>query len=155
REEEEQIFEQFLASVAGYQEFLVFSYGAYERAFLKRLRKRAKRKAPVDRVLKALVNTLSLIYSHVYFPTYSNGLKDVGALLGCSWTEPDASGAQSLVWRKRWEATHAEVWKQKLVDYNLEDCAALRRVTEFLYLQCTRIESATGSRRGAGEGPAI
>ena len=85
----------------------MFCYGGYERAFLKRMRKQAKRKAVVDRVLKALVNTLSLIYSHVYFPTYSNGLKDVGGCLGCSWTEPDASGIQSIVWRKRWEVTRA------------------------------------------------
>ena len=69
----------------------------------------------MDRVLKALVNPLSLIYSHIYFPTYSNGLKDVGACLGCSWTEPDSSGVQSLVWRGRWEATHSEKWKQKLI----------------------------------------
>jgi predicted RecB family nuclease len=103
-----------------------------------RMKKRAKRKAPVDRVLKALVNTLSLVYSHVHFPTYSNGLKDVGACLGCSWSEPDASGIQSLVWRMRWEATHAEEWKQKLITYNLEDCAALKRVSEFLCTLCAK-----------------
>ena len=76
-----------METVARYQDFLVFAYGGYERAFLKRMRKRAKQKAPVDRVLKALVNTLSLIYSHVYFPTYSNGLKDVGA----TWAAPGPS----------------------------------------------------------------
>jgi len=118
RDDEDRIFEQFLATVTQYQDFRVFAYGGYERAFLMRMKKRAKRKAPVDRVLKALVNTLSLVYSHVYFPTYSNGLKDVGACLGSSWTEPSASGVQSLVWRMRWEATHAAEWKQKLITIN-------------------------------------
>jgi hypothetical protein len=139
-EQEEQIFEQFLATVNRYSAFLVFSYGSYERVFLRRMRKHAKRKAPVDSILKALVNVLSLIYSHIYFPTYSNGLKEVGASLGCSWTEPDASGIQSLVWRRRWEETHTEEWKQKLIAYNLEDCVALRKVTEFLYA----VSSGTG-----------
>src|SRR5436305_11873574 len=97
------------------------------------MRKQAERIAPVDKVLNALVNTLSLIYSHIYFPTYSNGLKDVGGCLGCSWTESDASGIQSVVWRKRWEATRGVEWKQRLTMYNLEDCAALRRVTELVY----------------------
>jgi predicted RecB family nuclease len=83
----------------------------------------------VDGVLNSLVNTLSLVYSHVYFPTYSNGLKEVGAYLGCLWTKPDASGAKSLVWRMRWETTHAEEWRETLIVYNLEDCLALRRVT--------------------------
>ena len=36
---------------AGYDDFRVFCYGSYERAFLKRMRKAAKRKKPVDRVL--------------------------------------------------------------------------------------------------------
>ena len=84
-------------------------------------------------MLNALFNTLSVIYSHVYFPTYSNGLKDIGRCLGCSWSEPDASGIQSIVWRKRWEATGSDEWKQKLTTYNLEDCAALRKVTEAVY----------------------
>jgi ABC-type phosphate/phosphonate transport system substrate-binding protein len=61
--------------------------------------------------------------------TYSNGLKEVGACLGSSWSDPDASGTQSIVWRVRWEATRDEQWKQKLMTYNLEDGAVLKRVT--------------------------
>jgi predicted RecB family nuclease len=132
KDQEAEIFEQFLAEVNRHHDFLVFCYGGYERAFLTRMRKVAKRKKQVDRVLSALVNTLSLVYSHIYFPTYSKGLKDVGGCLGCSWTEPDASGIQSMVWRMNWEATHEEGWKQKLTTYNLEDCAALKKVTEFI-----------------------
>src|SRR5439155_8118848 len=60
------------------------------------------------------------------------GLKDVGGYLGCSWTEADASGIQSMAWRMHWEATRGEAWKRTLLTYNLEDCAALRRVTEFI-----------------------
>ncbi|HWT80831.1 MAG TPA: ribonuclease H-like domain-containing protein, partial [Candidatus Methylomirabilis sp.] len=74
--------------------------------------------------------TLSVVYANIYFPCHSNGLKDVGRLLGCGWTEPNASGIQSIVWRKRWEVTKNEEWREKLLTYNLEDCAALRRVTE-------------------------
>src|SRR5437660_11118010 len=44
----------------------------------------------------------------------------------------DASGTQSVVWRRRWEATRDDQWKQTLVRYNLEDCAALMRVTDGL-----------------------
>jgi predicted RecB family nuclease len=155
RDQEDRIFEQFLSTVTNYQDFVMFAYGGYERAFVKRMRKRVKQKALVDKLLKALINPLSLIYSHVYFPTYSNGLKDVGACLGCSWTESDASGVQSIVWRKRWEVTHSEEWKQKLIAYNLEDCAALRRVTEFLYTRCARYEPTTGLKPGAGNCPSV
>jgi len=145
KEQEYRIFEEFLAEVGKFENFQVFCYGGYERAFLMRMRKQAKRKGPVDKVLKALVNTLSLIYSHIYFPTYSNGLKDIGGCLGCSWTEPDASGIQSVVWRKKWETTTGEEWKRRLTTYNFEDCAALRKVTEFVYATWDRGNGTTES----------
>jgi predicted RecB family nuclease len=132
KEQERDIFEAFLAELARYDDFCMYCYGSYERAFLKRMRKPAKRKREVDRVQDRLVNVLSVVYAHVYFPTYSSGLKDVAGCLGCSWSEPDASGLQSLVWRARWETTRGEEWKQKLLTYNLEDCAALRKVTDVI-----------------------
>jgi hypothetical protein len=155
RDEEGDIFEQFLAIVSQYDDYRVFAYGSYERAFLKRMRKRAKKKAPVDQVLKSLVNVLSLVYTHFYFPTYSNGLKEVGACLGCSWSDPDASGVQSVVWRARWESTHDTQWKQRLTRYNLEDCAALKRVTEFIYAASAAIGTAAEPRPGAVGGPPV
>ena len=86
----------------------------------------------VDRVLGSLVNVLSLVHAHGYFPCYSNGLKDVARCLGFSWTDPEASGLLSIVWRARWESTRDDVWKRTLLNYNLEDCAALHRVTDLL-----------------------
>jgi predicted RecB family nuclease len=155
RDEEDRMFEQFIDKVNQYQDFRVFAYGGYERAFLMRMRQRAKQQAPLDRVLKSLVNVLSLVYSHVYFPTYSNGLKDVAACLGFSWTDQNASGVQSLVWRLRWEATHAEEWKQKLITYNQEDCLALRRTTEFISTHCARPEPELGTFARATSDPIV
>ena len=42
------------------------------------------------------------------------------------------SGIQSIAWRTRWERTCDEFCKAKLIQYNMEDCHALRRVVEFL-----------------------
>jgi Transposase IS66 family/RNase_H superfamily len=156
KEQEYRVFEEFLAQVGTYGEFQVFCYGGYERAFLMRMRTLAKRKGPVDRVLLALVNTLSLVYSHFYFPTYSNGLKDVGHYLGCSWTDPEASGLQSIVWRKKWDFSRGEEWKQSLLTYNLEDCAALKRVTELVRAIADKLNSV--GRSGtieAGDVPTV
>ena len=130
--QEVELLEQFLSSVALHENFQVFAYGGYERAFLTRTRGRSHDPATVDKVLDRLINALSHVYSHFYFPTYSNGLKDIGAYLGCSWTDPEASGIQSLAWRMRWDAAHDDESKQRLMRYNLEDCAALKRVAEFL-----------------------
>src|SRR5262249_43086195 len=111
----------------------LFHYGSYERRLLKRMRKVVKRKGLVDRVLDKSVNVLSVIHASVYFPTFSNGLKEIGKYLGSTWTAEDASGLQSLVWRARWEQARESVWKDKLLMYNAEDCLALRKVTEFVW----------------------
>lgn len=84
----------------------------------------------INKIQNSLVNTLSIIYNHIYFPTYSNSLKDIAKYLGFSWTESDASGLQSIVWRAEWEVNYDISWKYKLLTYNTEDCIALKIVTE-------------------------
>jgi predicted RecB family nuclease len=130
--EEVRAFDDFLDLLDGLEDFALFHYGSYERKWLKRMRKVVRRKKLVDQALSKAVNVLSVIHASVYFPTFSNGLKEVGRSLGCTWAEPEASGLQSLVWRARWEQTHEQCWKDRLIAYNAEDCAALRKVTEFV-----------------------
>jgi predicted RecB family nuclease len=130
--EEVQAFDAFLDLLDGRDDFVLFHYGSYERKLLRRMRKVVKRKGLVDRTLGKAVNVLSVIHASVYFPTFSNGLKDIGRHLGCTWTDEDASGLQSLVWRVRWEQAREPVWKDRLLIYNGEDCASLRKVTEFI-----------------------
>ena len=81
-----------LAVLADYPDARIYSYGGYERTFIKRMREGAQSKKFVDRILSRLVNALSIIYAHFYFPTYSNGLKEIGAVLGCTWSDDQASG---------------------------------------------------------------
>src|SRR5262249_10941119 len=115
-----------------HDDLALFHYGTYEKALLQRMRKVVARKDLVDRALGNAVNVLSIIHAGVYFPTFSNGLKEVAGYLGCTWTDNNASGLQSLVWRSRWEQAREPAWKDKLVAYNAEDCAALRKVTAFV-----------------------
>jgi hypothetical protein len=154
KDQEREIFNQMLAVVARYEDAVVFCYGGYERSFVKRMRRQADRKRPVDRLLAALFNTLSIVYAHFYFPTYSNGLKDVAACLAYRWSDPDASGLQSIAWRIRWERTHDDLWKTKLTEYNLEDCAALRTVTEFVRGACA-VPAPSASGRVDGTAPQV
>jgi predicted RecB family nuclease len=155
RDQEPEIFGQFLDEVSKHPDARVYCYGSYERTFLKRMRKAAPRKGPVDRVLAGLVNVLSAVYAHAYFPCHSNGLKDVAGCLGCSWTDPGASGIQSIAWRRRWEADHTDEWKQKLLTYNREDCTALRKVTEFLHAHGSGSGNGSGGKSAAAGAPLV
>ena len=103
KDQEIVILQQFLQELSRYDEYQVFCYGGYDKAFLKRMRPKVTGKKRLDKVLGSLTNVLAVVYDHIYFPCYTNGLKDVAACLGYSWTDEAASGIQSIVWRKRWD----------------------------------------------------
>jgi predicted RecB family nuclease len=151
KQEEKVIFDQFVTILSRYKHALIYCYGSYEKAFITRMQRSASRKKIVDQILGRLVNVLSTIYRHVYFPTYSNGLKEIGALLGFSWTDASASGAQSIAWRMRWQKTRDEQLKAKLLQYNLDDCEALMGVVRFLRSHCAgdiSRDNCTSAERG-------
>lgn len=128
------IFGKLLEKLGEYAEYRLFTFGNYETRALRRIKHRLpeERQGQVDGVLRKTVNVLSILYAHIYFPTYSCGLKSIGRYLGYSWSEPDASGIQSVAWRTAWERSRDESLKAKLLQYNTEDCLALKEVVAFL-----------------------
>jgi hypothetical protein len=76
---------------------------------------------------------LGYLRSHVYPPTYGNGLKELAGYLGFTWQDEDADGFMSMVWRRRWEATGLADLKDKLIRYNQDDCNALYLVHQWFY----------------------
>ena len=151
KEQENQIFERFMATAEEYQDHTIYHYGSYEATFLKRMRREATAKKRIDRLLDRSVNVLALIYGTIYFPAYSNGLKDVASTLGFSWTEKSASGIQSLVWRRCWERGEGDDFKNKLVVYNLEDCSALKIVTERIRQIVDACKAVPGESSGGAD----
>jgi predicted RecB family nuclease len=129
--EEATIWAAFLEAIRPTEEYALFHYGSYESHFLDRMAARhGGDPALIARVRSRAVNLLSLLHARVYFPAYGNDLKSVAYYLGFRWSDPDASGLQSVVWRYDWQATRDESLKQRLLTYNREDCAALERLVE-------------------------
>jgi predicted RecB family nuclease len=83
-----------------------------------------------------LVSVKALIFAKIYFPCFSNGLKDVARFLGFEWSHAEASGLQTIQWRKNWQRERDSLLKEKLITYNAEDCEALSRVFECLRSLC-------------------
>jgi predicted RecB family nuclease len=88
-------------------------------------------------------NLLSLVYARIYFPTLSNGLKDIAGYLGFQWSTPPTSGLEAIVWRYRWEASRDHAEKQALLHYNRQDCEALQIVANSVF----NLSEAHGSDR--------
>ena len=130
-ENESGMWQEFLTFVAQYPDAPIYHYGSYEVKALKQLSKRYD--TEVEKLLQRLSNLNSCIYGKIYFPVYSNGLKELGGFIGAKWSSPDASGLQSLVWRHQWERTQDDIFQAILLKYNQEDCQALHSFLEYLF----------------------
>lgn len=121
------IFKEFLSVCESIKEFSLIHYGSFETKFLKAMANKVEMEdSPiVQKLLTNSINLLETIYTSIYFPTYSNDLKTIANSLGFKWSDGDASGLQSIVWRTSWENTGDPTLKEKLLTYNIEDCLAL------------------------------
>jgi len=135
-QDEERIWKEFLNILSGADHPTLMHYGSYETTFLKRMCDRygePPKDSTIDKAIASSVNLLSVIYARVYFPTYSNGLKEIARFLGFEWNNPLASGLQSIVWRARWETSRDLSIRSNLIAYNSDDCEALSLVAHTLW----------------------
>ncbi len=136
---EGKIWLDFLRVLSQIENPVLIHYGSFESTFIKRMCDRYAEPAANSEmavVLKSTINTLSFVYAQMYFPTFSNGLKEIAGYLGFTWSAPAASGLQSIMWRNKWEATKSPELKEILQTYNAEDCEALEIVTSKLIELC-------------------
>ena len=148
--EEKLIWNDFLYVLSEITNPNLIHYGSYETTFLKRMCERhggppagSQAATAVDRA----TNLLSFIYAQVYFPTYSNGLKEISGYLGFRWQGSLTSGLETIVWRHRWEASRDRAVKQTLLDYNRQDCEALELLANRLVdLHHTALRNAKSSQ---------
>jgi predicted RecB family nuclease len=118
----------------------IVSYGAYETRYLRQMKERYIQEPNdvefVDRLIEASVNLVGCIYGKIYFPTFSNSLKEVGRYLGFEWAWPQASGAATPLLRRVWEISADNELKCKLIDYNMDDCRAAAIVADAITHIC-------------------
>jgi predicted RecB family nuclease len=130
-EKEKCIWNEFLDVISAIPDPQLIHFGSYETVFLKRMRERhggPLESSSAATAIEHAVNLIPFIFAHIYFPTFSNGLKEIAGYLGFHWPGPLASGLEAIVWRHRWEASGGLREKEALLDYNRKDCEALELV---------------------------
>lgn len=151
-DDEKRIWHEFLAILDGIEKPVLIHYGSYETIFLRRMCERhglPRCTANTEKAIDSTVNLLSFLYGRVYFPTHSNGLKEVARHLGFQWSKNSASGLASVVWRERWQVRSNTTDRNSLVRYNTEDCDALgvvtRKVNELAQAQSSTATNSDGA----------
>jgi predicted RecB family nuclease len=141
RQDECLIWKECIRQLGALENPQIIHFGSYETNFLKRMKERYPALLPnpefVDELLGHSTNLLSPIYGTIYFPTFTNGLKDIAQYLGFRWTNTEASGAVATIWRLYWELSSDESIKSELLRYNIEDCRAAEVVDAAIQQICS------------------
>ena len=139
-DDERSMWESCLRELRAIGDAQVISYGAYESRFLRQMKERYVSATDemefVDRLIGTSVNLLDWIYGKIYFPTYSNSLKEIGPYLNFAWTSPGMSGATAPLLRRSWELNADDGLKRELIIYNMDDCRAAMIVGDAITRVC-------------------
>jgi hypothetical protein len=138
--EERKIWSEFLHILKREGISTLVHYGSYETTFLRRME--ARYSALVDdpdflaNLISGAINVLSVMHGQIYFPCYSNGLKEIANFLGHRWSDNLTSGLNTIIWRSDWRSSSDVSLKHELCNYNYEDCQALQLVTASIMGLC-------------------
>jgi predicted RecB family nuclease len=132
--DEKCIWEQFIEITKQYATAPIFHYGSYEKKVIRELGTRYN--CSVDNICNRLFNVNTYIFGRIYFPTRTNGLKDICNYLGFKWTSAVASGLNSIIWRYEYDKTHESEIRDDLLTYNNEDCVNLKRLKDVIHGIC-------------------
>lgn len=143
KSEEPQIWKQFLDFLANLENFVIYHYAYYERQVFDRLALRYG--APTVLVDKFKENTIDLhqkLVDTAVLPLYFYSLKDVAGYLGYKWDDPEAGGAESVVWYNNWldkkdlpDRQAGSAIMKKIIKYNEDDVRATLLIKEWLEQQ--------------------
>ena len=113
-------------------EGVMYFYSKYERTQWRKLREKYPRFC-TEAEVEAHFDTHRAvdIYNDVVmkcteWPTRDYSIKTLAKYLGFVWRDAHPSGAASIEWYDRWVETGDPAIKQRIVDYNEDDCRATR-----------------------------
>ena len=129
---EEQAFAAAWKFIKERQPCAIYYYSKYERTLYRKLQGKypAVCSAADIEALFAAPETVDLLYDVVTkateWPTRDYSLKTLAKFLGFGWRDIHPSGAASIEWFNRWVESQDQSIKQRILDYNEDDCRATR-----------------------------
>ena len=133
KNDEKIIWKDFLIFLAKLDNFVIYHYAFYEKQVFDRLALRYG--APSELVNKFKENTIDLyqkLIDTAVLPLYFYSLKDVAGYLGYKWDDPEAGGAESVVWYNDWLDKQDNAIMKKILKYNEDDVRATLLIKEWL-----------------------
>jgi predicted RecB family nuclease len=130
--DEERVFTEAWSYMQAARPCTIYYYSKYERTIYRKLREKYPHvctEADVEALFDP-AQAVDLYYDVVQkateWPTRDHSLKTLAKYLGFSWRDTHPSGAASIEWFDRWVKTRVPAVRQRILDYNEDDCRATR-----------------------------
>jgi len=133
KEEEPMIWKNFLDFLAELDDFVIYHYAYLEKQVFDIFS--LKYGASSTLISKFKENTIDLYdqtVDSVILPLYFYSLKDVAGYTGYKWDDPEAGGAESVVWYNEWLETKNDSILKRILKYNEDDVRATLAIKEWL-----------------------
>lgn len=131
-EEEERVFIEALDYIRGHQPCVLYYFSKYERSIWRRLQQKYPHVCSAMEIETLFDADYAVdLYSDVVtkmteWPTRDYSIKTLAAYLGFTWRDKYPSGAASIEWFDQWVVAGDKIVKQRILDYNEDDCRATR-----------------------------
>lgn len=129
---EHNAFARAYAYLASQENAAIYYYSKYERTQYRNLQKKYPdvcSPEDVERLFdpaRAIDLYGDVVIKATEWPTRDHSIKTLAKHLGFVWRDTHPSGAASVEWFDRWCREHDPAVKQRILDYNEDDCRATR-----------------------------
>ena len=110
----------------------ILHYSKYERTIYRKLQQKYPDVCSADDIerlfepQKTIDLYTDIVLKATEWPTRDHSIKTLAHYLGFSWRDTHPSGAASIEWFDRWCRERDPAIKQRILDYNEDDCRATR-----------------------------
>jgi predicted RecB family nuclease len=111
------------------QDSIIYYYSKFERTMCTKLAEKYPSVCSVTEVeglfaSPAMVDLRDVVVKATEWPTYDRSIKTLAQYLDFQWRDTHPSGAASIEWYHRWIESGDPAIKQRILDYNEDDCLA-------------------------------
>src|SRR5262249_54886409 len=110
----------------------IYYYSKYERTIYRNLQKKYPDVASADEIDElfdpdhAVDLYTDVVRKATEWPTWDFSIKTLAKYVGFQWRDVNPSGAASIEWFDRWVKVGDPAIRQRILDYNEDDCRATR-----------------------------
>jgi predicted RecB family nuclease len=138
KSQEEQAFRDAWDLIRRSQPCALYYYSPYERTTFRHLQEQYPNvcsRQDIDDLFASARSVdlyTGMVKPYTEWPTKDHSVKTLAKYLGFQWRDTNPSGAASIEWFSQWQKDRDPTQKQRILDYNEDDCIAMRVLLEGL-----------------------